>query len=137
MRVPSGDQAGDRGPSNCRLPEPSDPKAKSKVPSALNTCTRSLPVSATAMRVPSGDQAAEPGLSNLPSPPPYNPNLPANVPLALNTCTRSLPVSATANMPGGGAAGGRNGAKSAELGHANRSSGTPDRPTSKSRVPLG
>ena len=92
---PDGDQAADRGPSNCPSPVPFIPKLRSNVPSGQNTCTRLLPVSATAI-MPSGDTATPAGDENCPSPEPDEPNTKAGSPSIWNTCTRLLPVSATA-----------------------------------------
>ena len=103
-------------------------------PPALNTCTRSLPVSATAIRLPFGEYEAACGASSCPSPAPAVPNLPANVPSGRNTCTRSLPVSATTSIPGNGS-GGKGGANATEYGLLNCPSPLPGDPMRADGVP--
>ena len=66
----------------------SDPKLLTTEPSALNTCTRLLPESDTAMQ-PSPSTATKRGPSIIcPAPDPFDPTLLTKVPSGLNTCTR-------------------------------------------------
>ena len=110
IRVPSGDHAVEAGASSCPSAEPWDPNLPANMPSASNTWTRWLNVSATAI-MPAGGaaggsggaNATARGDSNCPLSMPRDPNSPAGVPLpALNRLTRLLPVSDTAiHLPDG------------------------------------
>ena len=82
MRSPSGDQATECGELRFPPPDPNDPNALTKLPSASNNWMRLLPESATAMRSPSGDQAAACGPLNVPLAAPPVPNLKSKVPSA-------------------------------------------------------
>ena len=73
-----------------------DPSLRATLPfAAWKICTRSPPLSATAIRVPSGEYAACVGRTNCPLATPCDSNAPAKMPLCLNICTRLLPASAT------------------------------------------
>ena len=92
IRPPSGEYDTCEGLLNFPSPVPGDPNLKVNAAPAAptsKTCTRSLPVSATATRPPSGDQATDEGPRNVPlAVVPIEPNVKAGVPFGWYTWTR-------------------------------------------------
>ena len=104
-----------------------DANLSANVPSGPNTCTRSLPVSATAIARPNDHHATDLGPLNCPSAGPFDPKLTLNTPSGRNTWTRSLPVSATAIVPSGDTA--------TPSGDENCPSPEPDKPKLRMNMP--